>query len=210
MHDDHVFDLDAGRVCLDFANTLSSSGNALDSYPRLVAFAEQSNLLTHTDAEWLRSAAQHQTNGASEVLERVQRVRAAIYAIFSAVARGQTASDQDLDTLNAELAAVMNHARLTETGSRGHYGWGWQGRALDMPLWGVVRSAADLLTSETDRQLVRECGASDCRWLFMDTSKNRSRQWCSMRSCGNREKARRHYARSRRRSAAPVEADVKR
>src|SRR5256885_1943109 len=66
-------------------------------------------------------------------------------------------------------------------------------------IWSITRSAADLPTSDEQRQLVRECGAPDCLWLFVDTTKNRSRQWCSMQSCGNREKARRHYQRMRER-----------
>jgi predicted RNA-binding Zn ribbon-like protein len=40
---------------------------------------------------------------------------------------------------------------------------------------------------------VRVCAAEDCGWLFLDTSKNHTRRWCSMKSCGNRAKARRHY-----------------
>jgi predicted RNA-binding Zn ribbon-like protein len=42
---------------------------------------------------------------------------------------------------------------------------------------------------------LRICG--HCGWLFLDRSKNRSRLWCDMAVCGNREKARRHYARNR-------------
>ncbi|WP_350029079.1 CGNR zinc finger domain-containing protein [Caballeronia sp. GAFFF1] len=38
---------------------------------------------------------------------------------------------------------------------------------------------------------VRECGA--CSWLFLDLSRSKSRRWCSMATCGNRVKARRHY-----------------
>jgi predicted RNA-binding Zn ribbon-like protein len=37
---------------------------------------------------------------------------------------------------------------------------------------------------------VKICPAADCRWAFFDHSRNRSRTWCSMRVCGNREKAR--------------------
>jgi predicted RNA-binding Zn ribbon-like protein len=35
---------------------------------------------------------------------------------------------------------------------------------------------------------MKACRADDCRWAFLDTSKNRSRCWCSMESCGNRAK----------------------
>lgn len=37
---------------------------------------------------------------------------------------------------------------------------------------------------------VKACRAGSCRWAFLDTAKNHSRAWCSMQSCGNREKVR--------------------
>jgi predicted RNA-binding Zn ribbon-like protein len=42
---------------------------------------------------------------------------------------------------------------------------------------------------------VKACRADDCRWAFVDTARNRSRQWCDMGVCGNREKARRFRSR---------------
>ena len=41
------------------------------------------------------------------------------------------------------------------------------------------------------------CVAEDCAWAFVDTSKNRSRHWCSMGVCGNRQKTRAYRARQR-------------
>ena len=73
--------------------------------------------------------------------------------------------------------------------------------ALDRPLWPVLRSAAALLTSD-DIARIRECAAERCAWLFIDHSRNRSRRWCDMRDCGNRAKARRHYARAKARALA--------
>lgn len=46
---------------------------------------------------------------------------------------------------------------------------------------------------------LKVCPADDCQWAFLDTSRNRSRHWCSMDVCGNRSKTRRY--RSRRSSA---------
>ena len=37
---------------------------------------------------------------------------------------------------------------------------------------------------------LKACRASDCEWAFIDNARNHSRAWCSMKSCGNREKAR--------------------
>jgi predicted RNA-binding Zn ribbon-like protein len=42
---------------------------------------------------------------------------------------------------------------------------------------------------------VKACAADDCQWAFYDTSRNRSRTWCSMEVCGNREKTRRYRGR---------------
>jgi predicted RNA-binding Zn ribbon-like protein len=68
---------------------------------------------------------------------------------------------------------------------------------MDIILWSVACSAAELLTSEkADR--VRECKDDrGCGYLFISQCKNHSRRWCSMESCGNRTKARRHYTKGR-------------
>lgn len=68
--------------------------------------------------------------------------------------------------------------------------------SADAPLWPVARSAGDLLV-EGDPRRVRVCAGERRGWLFLDTSKSGSRRWCSMEGCGNRAKARQHYARTR-------------
>jgi predicted RNA-binding Zn ribbon-like protein len=194
---DYVFELDGGRACLDFANTVDSSGEHLNTYADLAAFAAQSDLITREDADRLRAEGQRDPLVAEGVLVRAKRLRTSIYAIFSALAAGNPAPERDLELLNIDLAASLSHARVVASDDTDGYRWSWSGGSLDAPIWPISRSAADLLTSDQDRRLVRECGADDCRWVFLDTSKNRSRQWCSMQSCGNREKARRHYQRLR-------------
>jgi predicted RNA-binding Zn ribbon-like protein len=42
---------------------------------------------------------------------------------------------------------------------------------------------------------LKACTEEECRWAFYDTSRNRSRTWCSMDVCGNREKTRRYRER---------------
>jgi predicted RNA-binding Zn ribbon-like protein len=204
-----LFDLDGGRACLDFANTLGSSPESTDrltDYADLVAFAAQSELITRQDADWLRAQAESEPVAAARVLTRAKRLRNAVRSIFSSLAAGKPLSEAELGVLNFDLAASLSHARVLPTQDGQGYRWGWSGRNMDAPLWPITRSAADLLTSDEDRALVRECAADDCAWLFMDTTRNRSRQWCSMQGCGNREKARRHY--QRRRSARRMTAST--
>lgn len=42
---------------------------------------------------------------------------------------------------------------------------------------------------------LKACTDEGCQWAFFDTTRNRSRTWCSMEECGNREKTRRYRAR---------------
>ena len=74
--------------------------------------------------------------------------------------------------------------------------WSWSGleQQAELPLWKLAQSASDLLVSE-DAERVKGCGDPTCRWLFLDLSKNHTRRWCDMKTCGNRMKARRHQAR---------------
>ncbi len=60
----------------------------------------------------------------------------------------------------------------------------------------TARSAL-MLVSGASAERMKICG--HCGWLFLDRSKNRSRTWCDMTVCGNRQKASRHYAARRNR-----------
>ena len=60
---------------------------------------------------------------------------------------------------------------------------------------GLIAAAAAKVAIEGRLDRVKICPADDCRWAFYDTSRNHSRQWCSMEVCGNRAKARAHRER---------------
>lgn len=188
-----------GRLCLDFVNSLDwrASDHSLDyltSYSALVAWEEHAGVLAGAAAERLRAAAAQRPEEAAITLREALRLRETIWRIFMAIAHGERPPVGDLDVLNAMLGNVLRHARITPSADESQrYAWDWEERsdALDRPLWPIVRSAAELLTSE-DAARVRECLGDECGWIFLDTSKNHSRRWCDMRGCGNRAKARRY------------------
>jgi predicted RNA-binding Zn ribbon-like protein len=64
---------------------------------------------------------------------------------------------------------------------------------------GLARIAAAVMACLADGSWARlkVCQEDTCRWAFLDTSKNHSRAWCSMRVCGNRTKTRAYRARGR-------------
>jgi predicted RNA-binding Zn ribbon-like protein len=99
------------------------------------------------------------------------------------------------------LKKAMRQSELRYSGGEFSWHWGGPEQALDRPLWPIVRSAAELLSSD-ERTLLRECAAETCSWLFLDRSRSRRRRWCDMATCGNRAKARRHYQRKKARASS--------
>jgi predicted RNA-binding Zn ribbon-like protein len=205
---DADFELSGGRLCLDLANTVSwrkaaDADDLLRSYAHLVAWARLAGLIDDARAEALLLAAGRRPSDAEVVLARAVALREAIHDAMHAVVETARVPPAAIEAINGELASGLPHARVVPAADG--FAWGWDEgladeRALDRPLWAVARSAAELLVSD-DLPRVRECAADRCGWLFMDTSKNKSRRWCDMATCGNRAKARRHYARTRGRSA---------
>lgn len=62
-------------------------------------------------------------------------------------------------------------------------------RGVQGALGGVLAAAAEAM-ADGSWQRLKACRSDTCRWAFVDNARNRSRQWCSMSVCGNREKAR--------------------
>ncbi len=195
-----TFIFSGGSLCLDFANTVSWrwSGRPIErlvTYEDLVSWSRQAGVVTAREAGNLFKEAQRRPRGARKALREATALREAIFRTFAAVAAGRRPRSTNLAELNAWLAITTPHQRILPAGRR--FMWGWTGEPrLDRMLWPVVRSAAELLTSE-DRSHIRLCAAGNCGWIFLDTTRNRSRRWCSMSVCGNRAKVRRFYQRGR-------------
>ena len=194
------FDFDSGKLCLDFTNTADwhaspTPDERLNSYRDLLLWGRAANLLDASELEQFMEAADANPQDAQKVYERAFQLREALYRIFSSVAHQEPTEQADLDLFNSALRDAMLHLQLTGAADSFKLEWKNSGRALDRMLWPVIQSTVDLLTSD-DLGRVGEC-ADDrgCGYLFYDTSRNHSRRWCSMESCGNRAKAMRHYER---------------
>ncbi len=190
-----------GFLCLDFANTADwhereQPVELLTSYSDLLTWGRQAGVLDEEATARLTQTAEAAPEAAVAAYAQAITMREALFRIFRGIARQQSADSNDLALLNRELARTRQHRQIVP-GDTG-YAWTWndQDTSLDSVLWSVAQSAADLLTSAT-LQRVRQCAGDPCGWLFYDTSRNRSRRWCTMDGCGNRAKARRFYERQR-------------
>jgi len=200
MSNEIDFDFDSGDLCLDFANTAEMHASQhpdelLHDYNDLVNWGQAAGLFPPARAGELRQLAEEHPKEASAVYTSAIRLREAIYNIFSLLSTDQQINSQDLQTLNSAVEQALPHLHLVANPNGFHWDWIDDPQALDQIIWSVARSAAELLTSEVlDR--VRQCADEHgCGYLFIDMSRNRSRRWCSMDSCGNRAKASRHYQR---------------
>ena len=192
-----------GHPALDVWNTVPGRdadgvplGEKLSAYGDLLEWAEMDGLVTEQEAARLRTQAAEAPAAADAVLRESIRLRETLFRLFAAVARNEPVPEDPLVTFNEALADASGRQRIAVQGTR--LGWGWvasDAPALDAPLWPLVQSAADLLTSVDPRRL-KVCSGGGCGFLFLDQSRNRSRRWCDMADCGNRAKARRHRQRA--------------
>ncbi|MEI6170867.1 MAG: ABATE domain-containing protein [bacterium] len=195
-----------GVICLDFANTVNHRRaeeyeEVLRDYEDLVVWSGHAGILTKRQTEALLRGASWKPAEAKRAYTRAIELREALYRTFSAWSRGCPVDPIDLDRLNAVLSTALGHLRLESR--NGGFAWAWHGvdEELNLPAWIVARSAAELLSSDR-LPSVHECAGDNCGWVFLDVSRNHSRRWCDMADCGNRAKARRHYARKRGPTAA--------
>lgn len=185
--------VDAERV-LAFINTLSSRPTAspverLVSYDALVGWAKEHHLISAAAAERLLAAARRHPHQADSVLSRAKEFREALNGLAAAIDAGRQPNADVLKTIGDCLAAAYANGRLIP-----HEGTlQWVASAdddLERVVWEIGRAAGRLVVSPRLGRL-RACAAHDCGWWFVDDTKNRSRRWCDMKLCGNREKARR-------------------
>jgi predicted RNA-binding Zn ribbon-like protein len=193
-------------LCLAFANTLAWRGRAapvenFTDFAAVLTWAETNVALPDHLAAELRGWAREHPSKTTTALAEAVSLREAIHGIAGALACGEPVGSQDFAALSQALSEAPARRHLSRSGT----GYAWQielgsigGAGLPIPvlLAPVVWSAADLMVG-SGRRRIRQCANSECLWLFVDESKNGTRRWCDMASCGNRAKARRHYLKTK-------------
>jgi predicted RNA-binding Zn ribbon-like protein len=193
------FELIGGHPALDLVNTLdwrfrdTGSEELINNFADVVRFIEQSGMIGAGEARRLLRGAPE--NKAEKVVTAIRELREAMAEILYAAVGGKSPSGSSVRKLEVCLDEARAQQQLHWEGVK--LAWKLpQSLSLAVPLWLLTLSAGQLITSDQMRSL-RECGNDECRWLFLDTSKNHTRRWCDMKICGNRMKARRFKAQHR-------------
>jgi predicted RNA-binding Zn ribbon-like protein len=180
-----------GRPALDLVNTLR------ERWRRRVE-----TLVTPEDlGRWLEQAGLPVAPGHvldEAVVAEARALREAIDQCVRALVTGEPFSGEAVARIDAWLPhagtrprIALDPAGVPLLGER---------PAADSPrraLAAIALDAAEMIGRSDERERVRVCASETCSARFYDRSPAGRRRWCSMRSCGNEAKARRHRARSR-------------
>jgi len=189
-----------GRQSLDFLNTAHPRHGAdrhegLGDYAAVLDWAAEGGVAVPSGVAALRRLAADEPLAAALAHAQVLAFRESLYGVFVASMGGLRVAAAGLASVNAVLRDATDHHVLV-AGPGGGVRDGWaESDDLAQVLWPLAIDAWDVLT-EAAMDRVRECpGGGGCGRLFLDTSRSGTRRWCDMRTCGNRAKARAHYAR---------------
>ena len=121
-------------------------------------------------------------------------LREAIHLAATAAAVEDTLPRSAVRTINDRSIRGQSAAVLTAEGDRR-----WQlssTPSVEDALGVIAADAIDVIAGERDGKLAL-CASPTCRAAFFDTSQSRSRKWCDMNTCGNRQKKARMAANRR-------------
>jgi predicted RNA-binding Zn ribbon-like protein len=180
-----------GRLCLDFVNTTNWEGNnAIDD--RLIDF---SSILTwgarvgliKLESNQIRR--QKRRNDECRFDLKVKRLKEFRYHLRKMLIDGEAPDAISVETLNESLNPTINQTLKCVNNKMV---LALQEADLSWILTPLAYSAVEILISPL-RERVKKCPGSRCGWLFLDTSPNNRRRWCSMATCGNKHKAKKYY-----------------
>jgi predicted RNA-binding Zn ribbon-like protein len=143
-------------------------------------------------ARWLREheLLDDRTPVTASELETVLRLRTGLRTAMTAH------HDADAESTSPELDALAARLPLRLSFAAGQPRLTPAADGVPGALGALLVAVSDA-TADGSWERLKLCPADDCAWGFYDTSKNRSRTWCAMGVCGNRQKTRTYRARQR-------------
>lgn len=174
-----------GHRVLDLVNTVtwrldpSRRTDLLSDNQSATRWAQQFDLCTADEARLL---------GTRDVAPGLRQVREVVYAVINT----KTEAAQQLLGLYQQW---VNQAVMIAADD-GYWYLDDSAATDNILALRIARDAVDLLTNDT-QPLIKQCSDDACGWMFLDTSRNHNRIWCSAQDCGTRNRVRRHYNRHR-------------
>lgn len=196
-----TLELDGGALCLNFVNTVKSRFED----PLFEFIVTPADMLLWTcrvpicdeDSKGrINNYVDNNKGKAITELKKILEIRELLYRIFHQLSQKKRPAEKDIRHFNEILSKTFIFMKLEineniETKIICGY------EPVDL-LWAIppiVKSAYELLISEAINR-IKEC--PNCGWLYLDKSKNNSRLWCNMKTCGNTIKIKKYYEKNKR------------
>ncbi|MDJ1486246.1 CGNR zinc finger domain-containing protein [Cytophagaceae bacterium YF14B1] len=186
-----------GSLCLDFVNTVStwteeSKKDYVETLNDLAHWCLRTDIIERK--EYKRLSARAETDEANLFLEEVKAFRQALYTLLSRRSNHKKISSSHVSFLNTMLQNYMPYIVLESYPDVIKREWKFPKADFRILLAPIVYDAYELLLkNESDK--LKSC--PKCGWLFIDTTKNGKRKWCSMQMCGSSVKALEWYHRNK-------------
>ncbi|MFJ6699908.1 CGNR zinc finger domain-containing protein [Streptomyces sp. NPDC091272] len=187
-----------GHPVLDFVNTVAwrldpaRTADRVQGPQEWVHWAAATGMLTADRAEALLRAetADSTTEAATEALVGL---RATLSSVLDALVDDEKPPAGAWEALRQALVLARADATLPPG-----FPLQWQPGTdrLDDLRHALALRTEDLL-SDDRLSRIRRCAGPGCGWFFLDRSRSGTRRWCSSTDCGNRDRAKRHYTRTR-------------
>lgn len=190
--------LDGGILCLDFVNTIDNRKREIP-YDYVKGFKDLLEWYGHTRAlspkiiHTLERLAKDYPQKAGVVFEKSIVLRELLHRLFTASLAKKKPAAADSMQFNTYIGEAYANIEIGWVAGAGALQF--NAPALEQVYWWPIKSAVELFTSGQLAE-VKECPA--CGWLFLDKSRNGSRKWCSMSTCGDVNKVTRNYQRTKR------------
>ncbi|MFE2378441.1 CGNR zinc finger domain-containing protein [Streptomyces sp. NPDC059398] len=171
-------------LATSFTGTLSERhGDAVERIPA-----------PHRLVDWLAVSGLAVDSCTSAQLDLARELRESIHAAATAAAIQDPLPASAVHVINDRSAQGRAAAFLTPEGKRQ-----WRlgsASCMEDALGVIAADAIGILAGERDGRLAL-CASPTCQAAFFDTSQSRSRKWCDMNTCGNRQKKARFHANQR-------------
>ncbi|GAA3633594.1 CGNR zinc finger domain-containing protein [Streptomyces fenghuangensis] len=168
-------------LATSFTATLTERrGNAVERIPT-----------PHRLLDWLAVNGLAADSCTTAQFDLARELRESIHAAATAAALHDALPASAVEVINDRSAEGRAAAILTSEGER-RWRLGPDSQVEDA-LGVIAADAIDIIAGERDGRLAL-CASPTCRAAFFDTSRSRTRRWCDMNTCGNRQKKARFNA----------------
>lgn len=197
--------LDGGIACLNFVNTKDNRSkdagiDYLHHYRHLLDLCERLEVMPPKTRQVLERLAKAYPDQAKQEFDKAIALRELIYRVLSQLVEKGKPPELELQQLSTQVANALSYLELHFEKNSREMKLIFTRPALEQPSWLMLQSVAELLTSK-ELSLLKKCPG--CYWLFLDRSKNKSRKWCSMATCGDVSKVKHAYHRKKKEQKEP-------